>query len=42
MLDHRIILSPEAQVGGITAADVVDEVLATVAVPAPQAAEPAG
>lgn len=42
VLDHRIILSPEAQVGGISAADVVDDVLASVAVPAPQAADAAG
>ena len=42
VLDHRIILSPEAQVGGITAADVVDDVLTTVAVPVPQAADAAG
>jgi MoxR-like ATPase len=42
VLDHRIILSPEAQVGGISAADVVDDILANVAVPAPQAADAAG
>ncbi len=42
VLDHRIILSPEAQVGGISAADIVDDVLASVAVPAPQAADAVG
>jgi MoxR-like ATPase len=42
VLDHRIILSAEAQVGGISAADVVEDVLATVAVPAPQAADAVG
>ncbi|MBX3287170.1 MAG: MoxR family ATPase [Actinobacteria bacterium] len=41
VLDHRILLSPEAQVSGITAADVVDDVLAGVAVPVPQAADAA-
>jgi MoxR-like ATPase len=34
VLAHRLLVTPEAQVQGITAADALDEVLASVAVPA--------
>ena len=42
VLDHRIMLTPEAQLAGTTAADVVADLLDRVPVPAPQAAESAG
>ena len=41
VLDHRIMLTPEAQLAGITAADVVADLLDRVPVPAPQPAESA-
>jgi len=33
VLDHRLILSREAEIGGITSAQVIDEILGTVEVP---------
>ncbi|HEX7167452.1 MAG TPA: MoxR family ATPase [Acidimicrobiales bacterium] len=33
VLEHRLLLTPEAQMGGVTQADVLDEILASVAVP---------
>ncbi len=33
VLEHRLLLTPEAQMGGVTRADVLAEVLSTVAVP---------
>jgi MoxR-like ATPase len=33
VLEHRLMLTPEAQMAGTTQADVVDEILASVAVP---------
>ena len=34
VLDHRLLLTPEAQVRGTAAADVVDDLLGTLAIPA--------
>ena len=42
VLEHRILLTPEAQVGGIDARDVVEDLLQRVPVPAPQPVETAG
>ena len=42
VLAHRILLTPEAQVAGITADDLVDELLRRVPVPAPQPVDSAG
>ncbi|HEX2576059.1 MAG TPA: MoxR family ATPase [Aquihabitans sp.] len=42
VLAHRILLSPEAQVRGTTAADVIAEVLDRVPVPAPRPVDSAG
>jgi MoxR-like ATPase len=33
VLEHRLILTPEAQMSGLDRADILDEVLATVPVP---------
>jgi MoxR-like ATPase len=33
VLEHRLMLTPEAQMGGTTQGDVLDEILASVAVP---------
>jgi MoxR-like ATPase len=42
VLDHRLLLTSESRVSGTTAADVVDEVLDRVAVPAPRPVDVAG
>ncbi len=42
VLAHRLLLTPEAQIGGTTAGDVVEELLDRVPVPAPQPVESVG
>ncbi|MGI8794229.1 MAG: AAA family ATPase [Acidimicrobiales bacterium] len=37
VLEHRLMLTPEAQMGGVSVGDVLDEVLASVAVPTAKA-----
>ena len=39
VLAHRLLLTPEARIGGVTTVDVVTELLDRVPVPTPQAAE---
>jgi MoxR-like ATPase len=37
VLEHRLMLTPEAQMGGTTQGDVLDEILASIAVPTARA-----